>query len=442
MVIPLYEGMVGGSTVAIDVTGGDQLDPHVSGDLAAYTDATDPAQAIIRYHDFLNPVSPNAAIPAIADNVDTLSNVDFNHIAFARYDTVTGIRTIVVYDVFAHTLVPIGSATQVGVSALGGDTIALVNGNPGEILVGSVSNPGGPLTNISGSSDDPRTPAVSPGGDVVVWSSCVGFSCSVMKSIRPGGVWSAPIVVQPAPAANPDTDGMVIVFDTGGDIVYQDLINGSNTQLSLSGVERNPNVSAGIIAFEGAAAAGQTADLFVYQISTNRLFRVTDTPLLDETLNDISVLPNGDVRVVWAADDDSTQAFARNIYARTFTLPPVQPPGFHFTGFFQPVDNLPALNLASAGSAIPVKFSLGGNQGLAIFAPGYPASSPILCDATDVGADIEETSAAGGTGLSYNPSADQYTYVWKTSKSWTGTCRLLVVTFSDGSQALAKFRFK
>ena len=35
-----------------------------------------------------------------------------------------------------------------------------------------------------------------------------------------------------------------------------------------------------------------------------------------------------------------------------------------FKGFFAPVDNLPTLNVAKAGSAIPVKFSLTGNQGL------------------------------------------------------------------------------
>src|SRR5262249_47199692 len=44
-----------------------------------------------------------------------------------------------------------------------------------------------------------------------------------------------------------------------------------------------------------------------------------------------------------------------------------------FTGFFQPVDNLPTINIVNAGRAVPVKFSLGGNFGLAIFAPGFPA---------------------------------------------------------------------
>ena len=45
---------------------------------------------------------------------------------------------------------------------------------------------------------------------------------------------------------------------------------------------------------------------------------------------------------------------------------------FNFAGFFPPVDNLPAWNSVKAGQAIPIKFSLGGNKGLNIFATGYP----------------------------------------------------------------------
>src|SRR5439155_10377852 len=45
---------------------------------------------------------------------------------------------------------------------------------------------------------------------------------------------------------------------------------------------------------------------------------------------------------------------------------------FNFTGFFQPVDNPPVYNRVKAGSGIPVKFSLGGDQGLDIFATDFP----------------------------------------------------------------------
>ena len=130
-----------------------------------------------------------------------------------------------------------------------------------------------------------------------------------------------------------------------------------------------------------------------------------------------------------------------NTAAANYTVQAVQS-GFNFAGFFAPVDNLPMLNLATAGSAIPVKFGLGGYQGLNIFAPGHPASSQIACDVNAPGDDIEQTVNAGGSSLSYDATTDRYSYTWKTDKAWKGTCRLLVVRLSDGTDHFAKFRFK
>jgi len=443
-VTPGNGGTVGGATVAVDVTAGDQLDPHVSGDIAAYTDAANPDQSLIRYYDFLTPGAPNAFIPTTADFIDTLSDVNGNHVAFARYDQSLGTRSCMIYDVVAHTTTKIGSGTQAFATALGGDTVAFVNGTgASDIMVGRISTPAAPLTNLSASPAATDTsPAVSPAGNLVVWTSCVLADCNVMKATLTSGTWSLPAVVRTS-AANPDTDGTNIVYDSAGDVFFQPAGGGAATQLALSGVERNPSIAGGVIAFEGAVDAISTHDLFVYQISSNLLFRVTDTPSVDESLNDVTVLPNGDVRIVWAANDDAAVADARNIYARTFSLPQELPlPEYNFSGFFSPVENMPTLNIATAGSAIPVKFSLGGDQGLAIFAAGYPASSPITCDASDPSATIEETVNAGGSSLSYDANNDQYTYIWKTNKAWRGTCRMLVVGLNDRSQHLAKFRFR
>jgi hypothetical protein len=115
---------------------------------------------------------------------------------------------------------------------------------------------------------------------------------------------------------------------------------------------------------------------------------------------------------------------------------------YDFTGFFQPIDSLPSVNIVTAGQAVPVKFSLSGDKGLAIFAPGYPLSSEVACDASEPGSAIEETVNAGGSSLSYDAAADQYLYVWKTGKAWKGTCRILVVKLNDGAEHVAKFRFR
>ena len=115
---------------------------------------------------------------------------------------------------------------------------------------------------------------------------------------------------------------------------------------------------------------------------------------------------------------------------------------YNFTGFFQPVDNAPIFNVVKGGSSIPVKFSLGGFQDLDIFLSGYPISRQIACDTSASLDAIEQTVTAGGSSLSYDPTTDQYTYVWKTNKPWTGTCRQLVVIFKDGSIHYANFQFK
>jgi uncharacterized protein len=118
------------------------------------------------------------------------------------------------------------------------------------------------------------------------------------------------------------------------------------------------------------------------------------------------------------------------------------PLSYDFTGFFQPVDNQPTVNSVKAGQAIPVKFSLAGDQGLDIFATGYPKSIQTNCDTTGETDPIETTVSAGGSGLSYDATAGVYTYTWKTDKLWANTCRQLRVTLHDGSQHVADFKFK
>jgi hypothetical protein len=115
---------------------------------------------------------------------------------------------------------------------------------------------------------------------------------------------------------------------------------------------------------------------------------------------------------------------------------------YNFSGFFQPVDNLPTVNSVNAGQAIPVKFSLSGNKGLNIFAAGYPVSQQIACSSGSPTDDIEETVTAGASSLSYDATTDQYKYVWKTDKAWKGRCRKLVLKFNDGSTREALFQFK
>ena len=146
-----------------------------------------------------------------------------------------------------------------------------------------------------------------------------------------------------------------------------------------------------------------------------------------------SVFPIGTTTVNASADDGTTTP-------STCTFKVIVQ--YNFAGFFQPVDNLPVLNVVQAGRAIPVKFSLSGYKGLGIFAVGSPSSGPIACNSSDPASDLTETVTAGGSSLSYDPTTDQYIYVWKTDQSWGGTCRQLVVELNDGSIHRANFKFR
>ena len=116
------------------------------------------------------------------------------------------------------------------------------------------------------------------------------------------------------------------------------------------------------------------------------------------------------------------------------------PPTFTFSGFFSPVKNPPNLNDATGGSTVPMKFSLGGDAGLSIFAAGFPQSQTVNCS---TGAPIGAVETTVGT-LQYDPVSGRYTYHWKTQKSWAGTCRQLTMTFADsaGTSATVRYRFK
>jgi hypothetical protein len=113
---------------------------------------------------------------------------------------------------------------------------------------------------------------------------------------------------------------------------------------------------------------------------------------------------------------------------------------YAWSGFFQPIDNNGVFNVVNAGRTIPVKFSLGGDQGLAILAAGSPSSTVVACPASAPLDTIEETTTTT-SGLRYDPVANQYIYNWKTLTSYAGTCRQLTVKLADGTTHTALFKF-
>lgn len=134
---------------------------------------------------------------------------------------------------------------------------------------------------------------------------------------------------------------------------------------------------------------------------------------------------------------------------------------YKWTGFFQPIDAAPnnsngkdssfipatattpgsIYNKVKAGSTVPVKFSLGGDQGMGIIASSYPTSTIVNCTGTAPTDAVEETTP-NPSGLKYDAAASQYIYSWKTSSTgWAGTCREFQLKLADGTSHYAFFQF-
>jgi len=146
-----------------------------------------------------------------------------------------------------------------------------------------------------------------------------------------------------------------------------------------------------------------------------------------------SVFPLGTTQVTVTAVDA-----AHNMATKNFAVTVLYP----FSGFFQPIDNLPVVNVVQAGQAIPIKFSLCGYRGLNIFTPSYPISGAVSCDPSAAVDSVEETVTAGASTLTYDPGTDRYHYIWKTEKAWANSCRMLAIRLADGSERRALFSFK
>ncbi|HKW63311.1 MAG TPA: hypothetical protein VJN89_12250 [Candidatus Acidoferrum sp.] len=319
-ITPVNGGQVTSPIVVINNGPGNQTDPHVSGNFATYTSGG----TTIRYFNFVT--GTDNAVPAGAPgDQDTLSDVNGALIAFSR--TFADLSThVFVYDTTTNTVTEIdpqpGGILRFN-PVIGGDTLAYVDLNSGNgdiFLYDLAASPPAPPQKLSPSTDSDDSPGVSPDGNTVVWEKCVGSNCDILKAVRAGGVWTVSTVANSQfNEENPDTDGTWIVYDSNrtgnAQIHFQPLAGGPETGLNLTGDSINPSISHGVIVFERRnAPLFAPGDIFVYVIATNTLYQVTSTPTVDDTLTDVSVLPNGDIRVVWSALEADA-----NVYATTFT---------------------------------------------------------------------------------------------------------------------------
>jgi predicted extracellular nuclease len=109
---------------------------------------------------------------------------------------------------------------------------------------------------------------------------------------------------------------------------------------------------------------------------------------------------------------------------------------FDFDALQPPIDPT-ALNEVKAGSTVPIKFGLGGDFGLDVL---FEVPQVFACGDWPSGVSIDAQSP-GRAMLSYDADQDQYVFTWKTSKQWSGSCRTLELTLTDGTYVTASFDF-
>ena len=107
--------------------------------------------------------------------------------------------------------------------------------------------------------------------------------------------------------------------------------------------------------------------------------------------------------------------------------------------FVKPIAAQPAVTKVKAGEKLAIKFTLGGDRGLAVLAAGSPGSGATACPSGAALGPIE--SIVMSSPLTYKKNSKTYILEWKTSKAWAHTCRRLELRLADGSVHYADIKF-
>lgn len=392
--------------VVINSSSGHQVDPHVYGDVAAYTNFASGGE--LRYYDF--GTGADNAIPN-GGNRDQLSDVGSGGIVFTRIYA-DGSEAVMLFDPSSGAgpmeIDPVAGSARSAV-AIGANTVAyvdhLLSGDfTGEIVVRDLV--AGPATRLTNDGDIDQAPAVSSDGSVVVWERCPVSSlsnCDVAMAVKAGAGWTvSSVTATPAPEGFPDVDGGTVVWTahngTDYDIYWRAVAGGAPQQLELAGDQIHASIADDVITFEGAS--GGATDLFIYHLADGRLYQLTNTPGIQESLNDVAMLPGHTVRVVWQANDGADGT--NDIYGATVAIPHVTLTLFHdLASFLQNAGTVTTIDFDRDICGVPI----------AAGSPGVPAGSRYAPIGVTFAAGVIFDGAAVGGPTASSPNVISHTGV-------------------------------
>ena len=294
--------MLPGTTVPIEVGDGHQTSPTVACNIATYTNDDFEGSSTIRYFDF----ATNTEHVVPGNGLDRLSDTDGQRIVFTELGA-TGDR-IALYDIASQTTTFIGGGRDSD-PAIGGNLVAFRHAE-GPNAIGDIQifdRTTGGYNVLSFNDVQDWWPAVSPDGNVVVWATCQSGQqgCSIYAAAKnsDGTLYIIRPVSTTGDNASPDTNGQLILYTSernGENDIYWQRVGGSTEmRLALPGDQRDARISGNLIVFE-SQVADSSYDVFVYDLKTARLYQVTNTPGVSETLSDIVAGCDGVNRIVYS----------------------------------------------------------------------------------------------------------------------------------------------